>query len=352
MQKNILEKIVAFGVAAPSGDNCQSWEIERHVDILRLISVPAKDLKYLKIGELAAFLSFGALLENMDIASGSLGYAMQTNLFPDSKNPLLIAECSFKETPAKNDPLFSAIMERRTNRRPYAQQPLSPAARSNILEQASLITGPELHLFERTTPEFQKLARLTGIGEQMFFESEALHEYLFNHIRWDDFSARQTKDGMHVKTLELGNALMDAAFRFLKPWALASFLNTLGASWFINRRAVWLNQKSSAFILLNVPQSSPKDYVAAGRLMQRIWLATTACGLAMQPTSAISLALHAFKLGQGSFSPRHRRFLKQAEPLMDGILPAGKAELSLMMFRVGNATPPSGPSWRRVYRFE
>lgn len=352
MQRHILEKIVAFGVAAPSGDNCQSWDIEFHDGMLRLLSIPAKDLPYLKIGTIAAFLSFGALLENMDIACGSLGYAMQTNLFPDPKNPLLIAECRFQETPVKNDPLFPAIMERRANRRPYAEQPLSPAVRSNILEQSSRITGPTLHLFERNSPEFQNLAHLTRIGDQLFFENKTIHDYLFAHLRWDDFSAQQTKDGMHVKTLELGNVIMNTMFRFLfKPWVLVSFFNAFGASWFIGRRGMRLNQKSSAFVLINVPQTSPNDYVAAGRLMQKVWLAATVCGLTMQPTASISLSLHAFKLGHGPFSPRHIRLLSQAETLMDSIIP-GQAGLPLMMFRVGRARPPSGPSWRRIYQFQ
>jgi len=93
MNKEIINKILEAAVRAPSGDNVQPWEFKVSEGYTRidLYNLPEKDNSYYNYNQLASYIAHGAVIENIAIASGHLGYKAEINLFPDDGRLNLVA---------------------------------------------------------------------------------------------------------------------------------------------------------------------------------------------------------------------------------------------------------------------
>ncbi len=68
---------------------------------------------------------------------------------------------------------------------------------------------------------------------------------------------------------------------------------------------------SSVAALLTIDGMNPKDFLKGGQALERIWLAITQQGLAMQPMTAITLFWQRWQIeGEESFAKKHRKLLQ------------------------------------------
>ena len=79
--KNDLERIVRYGVKAPSGDNCQPWRFVLRGGELCVLFDPARDTSLYNVRDTASLIACGALIENMSLAAPSIGYRLKVDLF-------------------------------------------------------------------------------------------------------------------------------------------------------------------------------------------------------------------------------------------------------------------------------
>ena len=184
------------------------------------------------------------------------------------------------------------------------------------------------------------LAKAVAIHDQMLFENENLHHFVFEHIRWSEKESLQTKDGMPIKTMGL-HSLQTPAFKLLGNWGLVSFLNFFGLSRIIPFQSYKLCLGSSSMGLIQMPGITPEDFVLGGRLLQRVWLTATKHGLAFHPMTGITFLIQRLYLDrEPGFSEAHKKFLEKAWGYLRNVFPVDKSKGIIMLFRLGYAPPP------------
>ncbi|MDP2993307.1 MAG: nitroreductase, partial [Deltaproteobacteria bacterium] len=305
----------------------------------------------------ASFIAHGAVLENMDIAARSHGYSMRPTLFPASaggrtsskgEQNSLIAAIEFQESPKVNDPLLPFITKRVTNRNPYKRK--RHIDKEAIAALMSIPTGKnigELYL-EGAREKMRFLAKAVAMHDRILFENEKLHHFVFEHIRWSEKEASKTKDGMPLKTMGL-NSLQTPAFKLLGNWGLVSFLNLFGLSRIIPFQSYKLCIGSSALGLIQMPGTTPEDFVLGGRLLQKVWLTATKHGLAFHPMTGITFLMQRIYIdGEPGFSETHKKLLEKAWGYLRNVFPVDKSKGIIMLFRIGYASIPSVRAPRRA----
>jgi len=197
------------------------------------------------------------------------------------------------------------------------------------------------------TTMIRQLSEISMVVDQVIFEHQQLHENLFRWMRWTDQEILDKRDGMGIKTLELGFA-DQCAFRMISSWPFLSFLNVFGVSKIIAKINSGLIRKSAAVGLLVVEGSEDQDYFYGGRLLERLWLQATAEGLAFQPYGGMPFLLTRIKKsGNVGFSQKHYRMLQNVEKKLTDFAGIKDNETLIMLFRLGNAEPPSERTNRR-----
>ena len=146
----ILLEILRDACRAPSGDNVQPWRFRWDGSTLSLYNIPDIHNPYLDFEERGAYIAHGALLENLAIAAPHYGYNASITLFPDLGVPDLVACIAFAPSVAYDDPLYTAISKRATNRRPYASRALTSDTRV-ALRDVAMPKDITLILIEDTT---------------------------------------------------------------------------------------------------------------------------------------------------------------------------------------------------------
>ncbi|HEX6707255.1 MAG TPA: hypothetical protein VF169_21030 [Albitalea sp.] len=331
-----LRAIVEAGIAAPSAENRHFLRFEPADGMLRLISTDQPTWADQPHRRWLALVSYGAVVENMALRAGALGLVQATDWLADRARPGLIAHCRWTPSGATADPLAQAIAQRHTNRRFYARRPVAAEILQQLAAQASVVSGARLLWMD--DPEHRALAlSAMRIAESERFRREALHAELFGAVRFELGWQASADEGLPPGTLEV-EPPMRASFAALRRWPLMRAMTRLGAHHALGLRAAWLPARLAPQLGL-VMADSPDEALAAidgGRALQRVWLAASAAGLAMQPmAAAVALARQRAAPGWVSADTQQR--------IVDRLnrLTGGRAGAACMLFRLGHAPAPS-----------
>ncbi|OGF64439.1 hypothetical protein A2661_02765 [Candidatus Giovannonibacteria bacterium RIFCSPHIGHO2_01_FULL_45_24] len=344
MPTEIINNIIKAAVRAPSGDNSQPWRfLLKNDNTLCIFNLPDKDNPVFNFRQRGAYVAHGALIENVIIASETHGYSTQISLFPGG-DPNLVAEIAFSSSAPKNNPLYPCIFSRATNRKPYADTPLT-AEQKNIFMETAKEFGVKFILAEER-PKREALARAVSLAERIILEHRALHAYFFNHVRWTEQEELRERSGLYIKTFEL-KPLQLLMFKLLRFWSVSSALNILGLSRFIAKENSKIYSSGAAFGAI-ITADTDKDFIAAGRVFQRIWLESAKMGLSMHPfAGVIYLAQRVFSGDTATLSKAHNEAVKKTYFEIQNALGVSSGTIS-MLFRIGSDGEPSARS-SRVY---
>ncbi|HSW65150.1 MAG TPA: hypothetical protein VLH56_17855 [Dissulfurispiraceae bacterium] len=337
-----IRSLLDYAVLAPSGDNCQPWRFRVTESALELYNVPEADTSLYNFGQRASIVAHGAAIENICIAARQNGLRPVVSVFPNRQKENHVASVSFSASEPETEPLFPAIAERTTNRRLYEQKSLSD---NQVVSLSKCVEGEGFVRLAVKPDELSALARPIAINDAIAFENEHIHKFLFDHIRWSDEEAERTRDGLFVGTLEL-TAPDKIGFRLLKSWGVAGFLGAFGVPKIIAQNAVKLGMSASAIGVVAMPDDTLENYLAGGRLFQRVWLEATRLGLAFHPMAGIACLIQRVRAGiTDRLSDRHCKQLRAADDSMRKAFGL-KDEAMVMTFRVGFASSPSARSLR------
>jgi nitroreductase len=343
LSADLVRRIADCGTLAPSGDNLQPWIVSRTGDGLRIEVDPDRDRSLYNYQCRASLIAVGAMVENMAIAARQSGLSTGVGLSEPAAAALPIVTLTFEENGAQPDPLYDAIGRRCTNRKPYRTEPLPPPVLAALSSSAPADAGAILQFVEDRA-KMRTVARAASVNDRLLFELRRLHDDLYGAVRWSEAEAEATRDGLYVKTLELGP--MGPGFRLMRSWTAVRLLNLLGSSRFAPMHSYRTFLQSAAFGYLAMAESSARAYIEGGRRLQRIWLTATALGLSFQPMAGL-LYLLAYRDAPGQIAPRHLTLLRRAEEMLTDVLPLGSGRAPIMLFRIGHAPSPSATSLRR-----
>ena len=210
----------------------------------------------------------------------------------------------------------------------------------------SLLTRDNAVCWLTDSADLQALSKLVAISDRIRFEHQPFHEEFHKVLRYGDDEARRTGDGLELKSLEIP-AIAGPLMRWLRPWKRMRLANRFGMSRMFARYSVKQIRRSAAVGLLTTTDRSDRGYLQAGRSFERIWLAATAEDLAFQPLGGLPLFLTKLQVeGVGSFLPEHAARLQERVEPFDELFPGAKGETLVMLFRIGQAKPPSARSYR------
>ena len=341
-----FKEILESAILAPSGDNCQPWRFEVVGNRIDIFNLPERDTSLFNYRQRASLVAHGALIENILIASSAMGYKAKLTTFPNLANPDLVATVELEESGAGagDEPLYPFISLRSTNRKLYKSLPLTEEQRQSLVSSSKALRAGEVRLVE-SEGEKRAVGKVIGLNDRLVFENRHLHAFLFDHIRWSDAEARQTRDGLDLKTLEL--APLDAlAFRMFRNWSLLQMLNRFGISRIIAGNAEKLALSASTLGIVTVGGNADEDFLTGGRLVQRVWLAATRLGLSFQPMTGIIFLMQRGLDGETEgLASEHLNRVRDAHERLATAFRL-KGETIVMLFRIGHGVAPSARSSR------
>lgn len=317
---------------SPSPDNSQPWKLSWQDNELSIgYDTQRVANKTFAADSHATLLTFGALSENLTQAAAALGVKLVWDLPKtlDTRNPIYfkatIEQIDNVITPAIDSiPLF----KRHTNRHSYKSRPLNRDCTSllkNLTQDSIRI------LLVDNQSSIKQAAKMVMSASEIRFQTQEVHEWLAKSLRFNRKRTEQYGEGLDVATIDLppGGGLF---LRLISDWRRMSWLNKLGA---YKAMALIDSQpigKAPALVAI-VGQDSFRDTLAAGQLMNRVWIALNAKGVAVHPYYVVSDQLQRL---QANTIPSH--LVKQADAVVEQtqrLFNLGDGEALHMLLRVG-----------------
>ena len=346
-----LRHLVAYAVLAPSGGNVQPWRFVARLPatddgeaVIDCFVDESRSSTLLDFERLASYLAIGAAIENLVLAAGARGLVAEVRYGGGAPN--LVASVGLRRGAATRDPLVAEVPRRATNRRLGARTPLAAADTDALQAALAPCPGARLQLVG-DGERLQDAAEILGLGDRLRFLSERMHREMMGELRWSDAEALATGDGIDLATLELA-AADRAAMSVIRQWRVMSWLARVGGGRGLERPAHKALAAASAVALLTIDGETGADYVRGGRALERVWLAATARGLAVQPYSALTYLFARLERGGGAgLSPEEQASLRRLRDRYRRIFDVRAGEGELLLFRLAQVGPPSAYALRR-----
>ncbi|TDQ00409.1 Acg family FMN-binding oxidoreductase [Labedaea rhizosphaerae] len=252
LETGILVRALA---CAPSVHNTQPWELSVEDDLLRLRERTDVQLPRHDPSGRDRLMSCGAALANVELASRTLGRAVEVSVRPDPARPELVAELrvvGHAELSEAEAGLYHAIFRRRSYRAPFAYQGPSHGLLRTLAESATT-AGVEVHLVHSS-------AETKALADLLSYAGGVLHD-----------------DRAYQRELSAWSAL------FPRPLSANSTLPwsglVQGTTHVPDRITLYNRLSGEAMLIVHTPADGPRDHILAGAALQRLWLAAIAQGL-------------------------------------------------------------------------
>jgi nitroreductase len=273
-------KVLELARWAPSGDNQQPWRfIVDAPDGFKATAVFVPDFfDYKGRGTL---VSFGALIESIDLAAKELGY--EANIAVKANSTPLSAEATVRLEPlAEPAPGLGAFLTKRSVYR-YAMRPADLNDNLKAALAASISPDYDIRWIEDGANRRQLAAAIWKAADVRYRSPEA-HKVHIEIIDWDK---RVSEDRIPGAASGMNGPMRAMVRRTLPNWRLLDFMNRYAGGTLTVRLATeylpFLRSNGAAVLLAPAPLKDPDDFIDLGRRVQRFWLTATELGLALQP---------------------------------------------------------------------
>ena len=255
-----LAFLLNYAILAPSSHNSQPWMFNVSDDEILLYADRSRWLSVADADKREIYISLGAALENLIIAAEHFGYNCSFSAFPGEED--LVALVSLQAgIPAPSNPvLFPAITSRQTNRNPYEMQALSQADLNHLL---SLSSHPDVAVFLSQDSDTIEAFR------ELVVEADGI---LYSDINYKSELGRWLGQGvMGPRGVEAKLAQLAVVFLDVGPEQI--------------RQDSELINLTPCIGFICTAENDSLSSVKAGQVLERLWLAATARGIALHPMS-------------------------------------------------------------------
>lgn len=290
-------------ILAPNPHNRQPWQIRLVDDDTAIITCDLeRRLPHTDPFDRQITIGFGCFLELARIAAAERGYRMDMTVFPDGEpqprlNSTPIARLKFvADASVPKDPLFGAIVKRRSSKAAFEQRPVDPAGLAG-LANVSISSA-----MSQATSDRALVSDLRSLTWRAWMIEAATARTWMESV--DLMRIGRAEIEANPDGIALGGAIMDALAmagqvtraKLADPSATAFKMG-------VDRYRSMLEQTSS-YLWISTPANTRADQVAAGWAYVRVNLAATAGGIAVHP---VSQALQEFPEMAGELDGLHRR---------------------------------------------
>ena len=276
-----IRQLATTAIRAPSADNSQPWQLEWDGHQLLIGHRQTGQVDPFGPAGHPVLLSVGHLVEaSCEYLRAARGeFDLSWSEYPEHGSPYAVIRIgSFGNSTPEALPALS----RHTNRFPFSDAAL-PAQSLGQLASDREATARIVMLDEAQGRH--ALADVVNVCSQARFRTRELHEWLMASLRVSAAEAA-TGDGLDFDTLNLppgGRTFM----RLTSDWRTMRMLNRLGLYKILASADSSLLYKAPLLMAV-VGHGRPAEVMAAGRLIQRTWVALNGIGLAVQPYYAVT----------------------------------------------------------------
>lgn len=271
----LLRHAAERAVRAPSIHNTQPWRFVLTGDALEIHADRTRGLDVLDPRGRQLTISCGCALYNARVAIAAAGYEPIVHRLPDEDRPDLMARVSIggRRTWPGMEELDRAIDHRRTNRRPFAGEPVpewlvTELERAAHAEQTVLLAVTE-------AAHRSAVARLSTEADQ---RERADPDYLAELAVWTTDDPRR-QDGVHAASVPYAGPHPEAP----DPLPVRNF-DVRGMGWLPPSSESGADQ---CLILLCSQDDSPRGWLRAGEALEHTWLTLTEHGFWASPLSQV-----------------------------------------------------------------
>lgn len=298
MNKNIIDKILADAVLAPSGDNVQPWrfKLTDGNTILRIYNDVTADNSIYNFNQWASLIAIGALIETIIVSADHHGYDAEVTIVDEAgvtNHYDYIASVRLtciESSGFKKHHTYPAIFNRYTDRFKFLNYALS-AISTDAIKASPGITKDVVCNISIARSTIENFAKALKVNDCLVFRIKEAHSYFFSMVRWTPEEEKSSQDGMPIDMLGLSN-LDKMMFPTLKSWILVNILGRLGLFSMIESNCKRNILSSSAVGYIITRELTRQSAIEAGRVLQRVWLESTAQGKGFQPIIGLPLLLH------------------------------------------------------------
>lgn len=279
---------LGYALLAPSPHNLQPWlvDMRQHADALTLFVdrqrlLPATDPHSRQI-----VIGHGTFIEQLVMAAGADGFATEVTLFPEGEfcatnvDERPLATLTFRHSEQMlNDPLFAAILLRRTNRLPFDMQ--RPVPRDKLDTIVSAAQRPSIAV--GATLEAAQISVLRGRAAAAWMVEQQTDTAVMETLRLLRVGQQEIethRDGLTVTGFVPEVAAAMGLFRRDVVPAPGSMVSER-----MRDSVVPLANSAMGWVWLVTRGNSRRQQVEAGRAYVRAQLAATQCGIALHPMS-------------------------------------------------------------------
>lgn len=277
-------ELVEYALKAPSGHNTQPWKFKLTSKGLDIYPDFSRSLSVVDGNNRELYISLGTATENLCIAARHFGYQDSVSILTDTTGEYYVHVELEKADKTYSDSLFEQITKRQTNRRIYTNRSLTKDT-LKVLREVQLEYGVHVHLYEKKDAEFNQLKEFVYRGNEMQMTDSAFKKELTNWIRLNKKQVLKYKDGLTYAVM--GSPSVPSWIG--KP--IMNFVLTPEAQNKSDKKKI---ESSSLLALFTVENSTPLDWIALGRSLERFLLESTLLGVTNaylnQPCEINSLA--------------------------------------------------------------
>lgn len=212
--KDKLKFFINYAVLAPSGHNTQPWLFRINDDSIDILADRTRALPVIDPDDKELIISCGAAITNITVAMKYFGINFTLKTYPQDGDFDFLARISIngEYSPAEDDKkLFAAILKRRTNRLPFAEQDID----GQILQKFETIVSEDnctkLNLI-RDKSIRDEVIKLIELGDRIQCENKSFCREL---AQWVHPNRANSKDGIPGYAFGLGDLISYAGPFFI-----------------------------------------------------------------------------------------------------------------------------------------
>lgn len=265
-----VQFLLRYAILAPSGHNTQPWSFRITPEGVQVFADTSRRLMIVDRDDRELLMSVGAAITNFRVAAAHFGFETTVAYGTRSMESGPVATLFVRET-CGPDPelaaLFPAIRNRHTNRRPFDEQPLDPAALQPICDVIDA-SGDTLRLI--LPRDKARVAEWVESAERTLAARPAYRAELAEWV------GGQRNDGLPPEALNLPPLLSGIA-----PWLIRNFDG--GA---LQAPRVADLTRSASMLVAVTADEDPTALARAGETFELLLLTITRCGLQYSLLSA------------------------------------------------------------------
>jgi nitroreductase len=320
---------VAAALLAASPHNTQPWQFGIGPDAVDVFVDRSRGTGAVDPLRREQHVGVGCAIENLALAAGARGLRPTVTLLPDGPGAARVAYVRLSAGSPRPSPLYEAIGRRHTNRGPYDGRPV-PAGTLAALAGSARPPGTAVQWITDPAGRAALGALLVDAAVALTRDEQQSRDG-FVWFRGHDDDIQRHRDGLVLDGQGLGPLALGAA-KVLPPSS-----RTAGDSFWVTQTRTVHTATAAAYGVITV--ADPDDVrtqLDAGRLLQRIHLAATSRGIALQHLNQITERIdrEATTGAAATFAPRFA-----------ALLPSGA--VPLLTLRVGYPVRAARPTPRR-----